>query len=129
MSKTIFLDAGHGGVTPSGKYTTAPSKMAEHHNEQMHYRSFFYEGVKNREYCDIIYKKLVDRGVNVVKVYHEYKDTTLGQRVREANSYNKNISKGFYFSANIVMLLTAKLEGTVCILVKVIRSQTIGQKS
>ncbi len=98
MSKTIFLDAGHGGVTPSGKYTTAPSKMAEHHNEQMHYRSFFYEGVKNREYCDIIYKKLVDRGVNVVKVYHEYKDTTLGQRVKEANSYHKNISAGFYFS-------------------------------
>jgi N-acetylmuramoyl-L-alanine amidase len=98
MSKTIFLDAGHGGVSPSGKYTTAPSKMSEHIGHTMHYRSFFYEGVKNRHYCDIIYKKLVERGVNVVKVYHSYKDTTLGQRVREANSYHKNINTGFYFS-------------------------------
>lgn len=100
MSKTIFLDAGHGGVSPSGKYTTAPSKMAEHLNSDvpMHYRNYFYEGVKNRHYCDIIYKKLVERGINVVKVYHEYKDTSLKQRVDLANNYHSYIQSGFYFS-------------------------------
>jgi hypothetical protein len=55
----IFLDAGHGGREASGCYTTAPSRMWDLKKGTFHNGSIFYEGVKNREYADIIAAKLV----------------------------------------------------------------------
>lgn len=94
----IFLDAGHGGVTPEGVYTTAPSKMWTHKQGIFHNGSTFYEGVKNREYADAIAEKLVAKGYNVVKTYHPYLDTPLSRRVQMANYYHDNIQKGIFVS-------------------------------
>lgn len=99
MYNTVFLDAGHGGINPDGKYTTAPSKMYTH---KMPFNQsgdvVFYEGVKNRLYCNTLYKKLASAGVNVVKVYHDYEDVSLANRVNVANTYHNLISKGIYVS-------------------------------
>jgi len=95
---TVFLDAGHGGINPEGIYTTAPSKMYFHKQPFYKGQQTFYEGVKNRLYCDYLYKLLTQSGVNVVKVYHDYEDTDLKIRTDLANYYNKNVSKGIYVS-------------------------------
>ena len=98
MSKVIFLDAGHGGIDPSGTYTTAPSKMYDHKKGNFHNGSIFYEGVKNREYCRLIQKACSLEGITVIPVYHPYLDTPLSARVKIANEYHKNICKGVYVS-------------------------------
>lgn len=96
--KVIFLDAGHGGCTPRGRYTTAPSKMFKHRTGNFHKGTLFYEGVKNREYCSLLHEILVSKGITVIPVYHEYKDTSLSKRVNVANYYHKHIAKGIYIS-------------------------------
>ena len=98
MNKVIFLDAGHGGIDPSGNYTTAPKKMWDHKEGTFHDGSIFYEGVKNREYCKLIRKACSLAGVTVIPVYHPYKDTSLSARVNIANEYHKNICEGIYVS-------------------------------
>jgi N-acetylmuramoyl-L-alanine amidase len=94
----IFLDAGHGGREASGCYTTAPSKMWDLKKGTFHNGSIFYEGVKNREYADIIAAKLVSKGINVVKIYHPWLDTPLNKRIEVANYYHNNIQPGIFFS-------------------------------
>jgi N-acetylmuramoyl-L-alanine amidase len=95
----VFLDAGHGGIDPeTGSYTTGLKKMFTHKDKQYHRGGDFYEGVKNRLYCDMIADQLEDYGVNVIKVYHEYEDTPLHRRVNIANQYNKDIQPGIYLS-------------------------------
>jgi N-acetylmuramoyl-L-alanine amidase len=95
----VFLDAGHGGIRPdTGYYTTQPSKMFTHEKGKFHNGSTFYEGVKNREYADEIAKRLMDKGINVIKTYHPWEDTPLSRRVELANYYHSNIQKGIFFS-------------------------------
>ena len=97
--KTIFLDAGHGGIDPkSGKYTTAPSKMWKHPKGKFHNGTVFYEGVSNRQFCDEIIKVCNRENINVVKVYHDWKDNSLASRVNIANSYHRTINEGIYLS-------------------------------
>ena len=97
--KTIFLDAGHGGIDPkSGLYTTAPGKMWTHPKGAFHKGSTFYEGVSNREFCNEIIKVCNREGINVVKVYHDWKDNSLTSRTDIANNYHKTISQGIYLS-------------------------------
>ncbi len=95
--KTIFLDAGHGGIK-NGVYTTAPSKMWKHNRGTFHLGSTFYEGVSNRLYADLFYKEAVKLGFNVIKVYHEINDTSLKNRVDIANAYHSNVSEGVFIS-------------------------------
>lgn len=98
--KCIFLSCGHGGWDPiEKKYTTENAKFFEHNVPEFHNESkFFYEGIKNREYGDLIAKLLEQEGVNVIKVYHPYKDTSLKDRINLANEYHANIQKGIYIS-------------------------------
>jgi N-acetylmuramoyl-L-alanine amidase len=97
--KTIFLDAGHGGIDPkSGKYTTAPGKMWKHPKGKFHNGTFFYEGVSNRQFCDEIIKVCNRENINVVKVYHDWKDNSLDSRTNIANNYHNTISQGIYLS-------------------------------
>ena len=97
--KTLFLDAGHGAVDPkTKKYTTAPSKMWTHPSGVYHNGRVFYEGVSNRTFADLLAERLQKEGVNVVKVYHPYLDTSLKARVDIANQYHNTIDNGFYLS-------------------------------
>lgn len=97
--KTIFLDAGHGGVDPNtGKYTTAPGKMWAHPQGNFHQGTTFLEGVSNRLFCDEIFKYATSLGINVIKVYHDWKDNGLTTRTNIANAYHQSISEGIYLS-------------------------------
>jgi N-acetylmuramoyl-L-alanine amidase len=95
----IFYDMGHGGVSPKGLYTTAPSKMYDHGTKgAFHAGGVFYEGHKNRQYGYEVVKLLRDRGVNVVVVNHHWQDTDLQDRVAVANLYHGTVQKGLYVS-------------------------------
>jgi len=76
----IILDAGHGGLDASGKYTTAPAKMTKHKD------GWFYEGVSNRNIATQLIQKLTEKGFIVAPVFHPYKDTPLITRTNLANS-------------------------------------------
>lgn len=97
--KTLFLDAGHGAIDPKTKlYTTAPGKMWTHPKGEFHQGSTFLEGVSNRAFCDEIFKEAVSKELEVVKVYHEWKDNSLNSRTNIANVYHTTINEGIYFS-------------------------------
>lgn len=97
LYKTILLSAGHGGRNPFTNKNTTPSyngKFFKHPDKYcFHEGSIFYEGEKNRTYADLIAKKLEAKGVNVIKVYHDYNDTSLRARVSFANHYYDTINK------------------------------------
>jgi len=97
----VYLDAGHGGISPVNKeYTTAPSKQFHFKTDVMHHQGWFYEGVKNREYINRIYQILSDRG-NVVPIIvnHDWIDTPLHNRVQLVNYMHNTLQmKGIYFS-------------------------------
>lgn len=81
MSKhTWLIDAGHGGIDSSGKYTTAPKKMHEFENGLV-----FYEGVVNRIYATELWNRLGDLEIDFGLVYHDWKDTYLHDRTKMAN--------------------------------------------
>lgn len=85
MIKNIILDFGHGGIDPSGKYTTAPGKMFKHSNGEI-----AYEGVLNRQIGGHVYTCLKNHlEYNVVCTVKEddYRDLDLSYRVRVANSF------------------------------------------
>lgn len=99
FSKALFLDAGHGGIDPkTGLYTTGSSKVWTHNRGLFHKGSTFYEGVSNRVFAEILFQMLTDSGVNVVKVYHPFLDTSLTARTTIANAYHNQIQNGLYFS-------------------------------
>ena len=87
--KLVMLDPGHGGLHPStGKYTTAPGKMAFHENEYMHNGGWFYEGVWNREMVRQIMSEATEPGMQVLSTipfnrWHE--DVPLGERIAYTN--------------------------------------------
>tara|TARA_R110002096_G_scaffold276061_1_gene469775 strand:+ start:236 stop:892 length:657 start_codon:yes stop_codon:yes gene_type:complete len=111
MKKVIFLDAGHGSVDKKGIYTTQPDRMFNHREGVFHYNSIFYEGFKNREYCELIKKKLNKEGITVIPVYHPYEDTSIHNRVYLANWYHTNICPGIYISEHSNSTLTHKTQG------------------
>lgn len=94
----VYLDAGHGGLNPSGAYTTAPSKMHYHTNGVFHNGGYFYEGVFNRALTNRVVRKLNNLKINNLVVSHEYLDLSLQHRVDTANWYHKNYKKGIYIS-------------------------------
>ena len=95
----VYLDAGHGGLDPSGFYVTAPSKM-QFHDEQwtFHNGGFFYEGVFNRQITNLVASKLKNLGVQYLIVSHEYLDLPLSYRAETANWYHRNYKEGIFIS-------------------------------
>ena len=85
MSKYCYLlDAGHGGISPQGKYTTAPAKM-------WRFKDFtFHEGVFNRLVVAKIAKKMQEAGLDHLLLAHPFLDTSLNQRTTRANAEQKN---------------------------------------
>ncbi len=94
----VYLDAGHGGLDPSGKYVTAPSKMHEHSHGKFHDGRFFYEGVWNRTLTNRVAQKLDELKINYMFLSHEYLDLSLQYRVDRANWYHRNYKEGILIS-------------------------------
>jgi len=94
----VFLDAGHGGLSPSGNYVTAPSKMFQHSRGEFHEGGFFFEGVWNRRMTDLVAEKLTRLGIRYVMLSHEYLDLSLVYRVEMANWYYRNYRQGILIS-------------------------------
>jgi len=107
--KTVFIDAGHGGINPNGRYVTSPDKMFRHSQGLFHDKQWFFEGVFNRHLSDKVCKLLFDKGIPFVKVYHEFNDTPLEVRSSIANEYHRRVNNGIYLSihANAASNLSA----------------------
>lgn len=106
----VFLDAGHGGISPlSGGYISLTNgKKFTHKEGTFHDGTTFYEGVFNRQLAAKLEKELLDIGIRVVHVYHEYMDTSLENRVLLANKYNHVVKQGIFVSIHA----NASLDGT-----------------
>ena len=85
----IYLDAGHGGVDATGKYTTAPGKMYNHASGEFHDGTMFYEGVSNRVFAGLVTAALEARNIAVVPCFDAVADTSLTRRVTIANRHFK----------------------------------------
>lgn len=96
--RCVFFDAGHGGWNEEKKQYETNGKQWHHKNADLHNNGHFYEGVKNRHYESGIIKRLVSKGINVIRVSNPVFDTPLKTRTGIANAYHKNIQKGIYFS-------------------------------
>ncbi len=91
----VVLDAGHGGIDPSGHYTTAPAKMFKHRNGEV-----AYEGVYNRIIAKKIEELLNAANQTVVRVYHDYIDTSLRARSFLANNQSNALFVSIHFNAS-----------------------------
>jgi N-acetylmuramoyl-L-alanine amidase len=101
----VFYDAGHGAKEPgTEEYTTAPNKLFDFKDyvgrqyAKFHQGSIFLEGVKNRIVAELVINELEKQNINVIRVYHPWKDTSLKHRVALADYYHNNIQKGMYVS-------------------------------
>lgn len=89
--KLIIVDAGHGGLDLSGKYTTK-GKFFRHQDRpnRFHGKGYFYEGVSNRKIAQKFIFRMEAAGIPYVKTYHEYEDTHLLKRVKIADYYSRH---------------------------------------
>lgn len=94
----VFLDAGHGGLSPLGRYVTAPGKMYKHTVGVFHGEGYFFEGVWNRTLTRVVAQKLQQLSIPHIVVSHEYLDTDLSYRVDKANWYYRNYKRGIFIS-------------------------------
>lgn len=88
-----ILDAGHGGITKEGRYTTAPAKMHEFTDGLK-----IYEGVVNRQITELVYKQLENKQIDFALVYDEVEDTPLSQRVTIADNIYRKDKRAIYLS-------------------------------
>lgn len=97
--KVIYLDAGHGGFDAIRcVYTTAPDKMFSHSTGSYHDGKNFYEGVFNRAVANLVKVYAKERGIEVVLLYDEVKDTPLQARTRKANKLYDQGKDGILYS-------------------------------
>jgi len=86
MSKFLYiLDAGHGGLNPNGVYATSGKRSPEFDDG-----SVLYEGVENRKKVKAITELMKKRNLDFETVHHDWKDNSLGSRVRQANQLNRS---------------------------------------
>lgn len=88
-----ILDAGHGGLTSEGRYTTAPSKMHKYSDGLT-----YFEGVVNRVITEIVFKHLELKQVDFALVYDDVDDTPLSQRVMIADNVYRKDKRAIYLS-------------------------------
>jgi N-acetylmuramoyl-L-alanine amidase len=96
--RNIVIDLGHGGVDPEGNYTTAPAKMFTFPDGKV-----VYEGVLNRQIGGLVGALLeTHNNLNVVYTVREddYRDVSLGDRVRIANEHDPGDSILLSFHCN-----------------------------
>jgi len=79
MSKYLYiLDAGHGGLSPDGRYVTAGKRMVKDD-------FVFYEGVNNRDNVKRILEAMKKAGLEAVDIVNDWRDISLTERVKRAN--------------------------------------------
>ena len=108
------LDAGHGGISPEGQYTTYPAKCFKFpviDGQELHGNGWFFEGVFNRKITNLVKSKLDELGVPVVLVSHEFLDVSLGARVRRTNLYSKGFDHALFISNHANASPTGKARG------------------
>ena len=89
-----IIDAGHGGISPKGVYTTAPSKQCQ-------FTEFLIcEGVINRLIAIEVRQELATRGIDYIVVNDEWEDTPLFQRVNRADNIFKKHKNAVYLSVH-----------------------------
>lgn len=94
MSNYVYIiDAGHGGLTEDGKYTTAPNKM---HTFPDGFT--IYEGVINRLIAERLYHKLWKHNFDFVLIYDDVDDTPLSRRVEWANKVHSKYPNAILIS-------------------------------
>lgn len=94
QSKHLWLlDPGHGGLTTTGRYTTAPAKMHKFDNGLT-----IYEGVINRSITNMVKKALISKRIDYAVVADEVEDTSLEQRVRTADAIYAKDKRAVYLS-------------------------------
>jgi N-acetylmuramoyl-L-alanine amidase len=115
----LYIDAGHGGVfdytlpAPNGytTYKNTRSKLFDHKDKitkrfkilnngepaEFHQNGYFYEGLANREYTNLLSFALSDfvkdGKLDIKRTYKEVEDNSLEQRVAIANADFKNRKK------------------------------------
>jgi N-acetylmuramoyl-L-alanine amidase len=98
-----LLDAGHGGITKDGTYTTAPEKMYVFEEScagtsAKEHGLTFYEGVNNRAIVDELIVLMKEAGFDYERVYDEILDTPLRERVAKANALHAKNKRCIYIS-------------------------------
>lgn len=88
-----LLDAGHGGLTKEGKYTTSPAKMHTFSDGLT-----IYEGVINRKISELVYKALEAKQIDFALVYDDIEDTPLSQRTMTADNVFRKDKRAVYLS-------------------------------
>lgn len=83
----VFVDAGHGGVDDSGRYTTGNSKYADHEGLELHDGMRYLEGVQNREVAEAFIEECAKIGIMCIRTYHPYEDTALKDRTKLIKGY------------------------------------------
>lgn len=77
----IFVDAGHGGIDDNGNYTTGAGKRAYNEGLELHERGHYYEGYENRIIAEAFIEECTKVGIQCIRLYHPFKDTSLNERV------------------------------------------------
>lgn len=85
MKYTWLIDVGHGGMTATGGYATAPAKMYEHSPNEV-----FYEGQFNRQIKSLLIRMLWEQDFNFVEICPTEMDVPLPVRVDVVNSYARH---------------------------------------
>ena len=88
----VFVDAGHGGTDNSGRYTTS-GKRAFHAGLKLHQSGNYYEGYENRIVAEMFIEECTNMGIQTVRTYHAYKDTSLKERCDIVKSW---LDRGYY---------------------------------
>ena len=88
----VFVDAGHGGCTTAGTYTTK-GKRAFHADKKLHQAGNYYEGYENRIVAEMFIDECTAAGIQTVRTYHPYKDTPLKDRCDIVRDW---LDRGYY---------------------------------
>ena len=94
----VFVDAGHGGVDDSGRYTTGNSKYADHEGLELHDGMRYLEGVQNREVAEAFIEECTKIGIQCIRTYHPYEDTPLKDRTNLIKGYLRRGYIGYEIS-------------------------------
>ena len=88
----VFVDAGHGGCTTTGIYTTK-GKQAFHADKKLHQAGHYYEGYENRIVAEMFIEECTKKGIQTIRTYHPYKDTPLSERCEIVKSW---LDRGYF---------------------------------
>ena len=88
----VFVDAGHGGCTTTGIYTTK-GKQAFHPDKKLHQGGRYYEGYENRIVAEMFIEECTKKGIQTIRTYHPYKDTPLLERCEIVKSW---LDRGYF---------------------------------